>query len=193
MTPIDVPLSVVAKANSTFRFVAGFLLTYGFLYGFNHLWMGLTVPGGYYSAWIANNADYISGLRNIILSGSSTLLEWLGYDTWVHGHYMRIIGGKAIRMVYSCIGLNILFVWWAFNIAFPMTLKRKIAYVLSGTVVIIFLNMVRIALVALSPREGNFMNTSLDHHAVFNFVVYGLIILAIFKIINKNTRQPAQQ
>jgi len=179
--------------NRTFRFVAGFLLVYGLLYSFNNLWLGLTIPGGYYNAWVAQNADYISALRNFILSGSSTLLEWFGYDTYVHGHYMRIIGGKAIRMVYSCIGLNIIFAWWAFNIAFPMALKRKLVYLLSGTVLIILLNMVRIALVALSPYEGNFMNTSLDHHTVFNFVVYGLIILAIFRIINQNTRTGADK
>lgn len=181
-------MAAALHKNGTVRFVAGFLLIYGLLYGVNHLWMGLTIPGGYYSPWLAEYADYISSLRKLILAGSSTFLEWLGYDTYVHGHHMRIIGGKAIRMVYSCIGLNIIFVWWAFNIAFPQPVKRKIIYLLSGTVLIILLNMVRIALVALSPREGNFMNTSLDHHTVFNFVVYGLIILAIFRIINHNTK-----
>lgn len=174
--------------TTSFRFIAGFLLIYGLLYGINHVWMGSTVPGGYYNAWLALHADYISGLRSLILYGSSRLLEWSGYDTYVHGYYMRIIGGKGIRMVYSCIGLNIIFVWWAFNIAFPQPLKHKIMYLLSGTVLIILLNMVRIALVAMSPYKGRFLNTPFDHHAIFNAVVYGLIILAIFRIINQNTR-----
>ncbi len=173
-------------SNGIFRFVAAFFIIYGCLYAFNYAWTGLTIPGGSYSAWLAKNGDYISGLRLIILKGASALLSLFSYDNYVSGYYLHINGGKTVRMVYSCIGLNIIFVWWAFIISFPQLVKNKLVYIVAGTMFITLLNMVRIALVAVSPYKGNFMNTSLDHHTVFNFMVYAIIVLVIFRIIDKS-------
>src|SRR5690606_27243181 len=102
----------------------------------------------------------------------------------VQGYYLHVVGGKTVRMVYSCIGLNIICVWWAFNLAYPQALKKRVIHILAGTIMITVLNMIRIALVALSPHKGKFLNSPLDHHTVFNFVVYGIIIMMIFRIIN---------
>lgn len=173
--------------NETATFIIKFAVLYGFLYTFNYVYTGYTVPGGRYSPWLDHHADYISGLRNLILEGASTILSWLGYNNRVYGYYMEVIGGNTIRMVYSCIGLSIICMWWAFIIAFPQSIKRKLIYFFSGTLFIIALNMIRIAMVALAPRNPKFFNIVIDHHDVFNVVVYGLIILFIFRVINKST------
>ena len=170
------------------KFVITFLLVYAVLYGFNHIWTGYTIPGGYYSYWIDENADYISWLRNLILQGSSTLLFWLNYDNHVSGVYLKLAGGKTVRMVYSCIGLNILCVWCALNIALPQRVHNMVINIMTGALLILALNMVRVAMVAISPYKGKFLNTPFDHHTVFNLVVYTIIIAAIMLIINRNTR-----
>ena len=176
-------------ANEMLRFVIGFLMTYGFLYVGNYFLAGMTIPGGYYNSWMDNYADYISGLRYIILHGASAFLSLLGYENVVQSYYLHIIGGKTIRMVYSCIGLNIIFVWWAFNLSFPQLIKNRVTYIISGTVIITLLNIVRIAMVAISPHKGKFLNSPFDHHSVFNVVVYGIIILMIFRIINNHDKK----
>lgn len=170
------------------RFAISFVLIYAGLYGFNYFWTGLTLPGGIYSSFADEYLDYISGLRVFILKGSSLMLNVAGYNSYIHDTYfLTIPGTKTVKMVYSCIGLSIICVWWAFVISFPQALKGKIINLLAGTAVIIVLNMVRIALVALSPTNGRFLNTPFNHHDVFNMVVYGIIILMVVKSINRIT------
>lgn len=166
------------------RFILIFFFTYCILYAINYTWTGLTIQGGYYNNWIAWNADYISGLRNLLLQMASSFLSAMGYENTVMGQYLFVAGGKGIRIVYSCIGLNIIFVWVAFNIAFPIRLLNRILYIVAGIVLITVLNFIRIALVAISPYKGRFLNTPLDHHTVFNIVVYAFIIGAIIAIVN---------
>lgn len=172
--------------NDKLRFVIRFLLIYGCLSAGNYIWAGLTIPGGYYSIWLDHYADYISSLRQIILQGASAFLFLFGYENEVHGYYLHIIGGKTIRMVYSCIGLNIICVWWAFNLSFPQATRSRVIHITAGTIFITILNMMRIALVAVSPHKGKFLNSPFDHHTVFNFVVYAIIIMMIFRIINRS-------
>lgn len=62
-----------------------------------------------------------------------------------------------------------------------------------GTVFITLLNIIRIMMVTLAPRDPTIFNMPIDHHDVYNVIVYGIIILFIFRIINKSTKNtPAQ-
>lgn len=176
-------------SNEAVKFVCRFLIFYGSLYFFNYAYTGITAPGGYYNEWLDAHANYISGLRLLILKGASFMLTLTDHENIIQGYYLHIIGGKTIRMVYSCIGLNIIAVWWAFILAYPIPTLRRVLYIVTGTAMITLLNMVRIAAVTLSPKKGHFLNTPFDHHTVFNFVVYGCIITAIFYIINKTEKQ----
>lgn len=180
--------------NVMWRFVIGFVLIYAVLYGFNYFWTGLTLPGGIYSSFADEHLDYISAMRKLILHAASILLAVFGYDNRVHDiYFLTIPGVKTIKMVYSCIGLNIICVWWAFVLSFPQKLKGKLINLLAGTGVIIFLNIIRIALVALSPTNGRFLNLPFNHHDVFNVVVYGIIILMVMKSINRITDNPVAE
>jgi len=174
--------------NDTVKFVVRFLLLYGFLYAFNYVYTGLTVEGGSYSPWLDHNLDYITGMRNLILNSASYILTIIGYENYVYGNLLRVTGHNTIRMVYSCIGLNILCMWWAFTLSFPQPLKRKIAYMIGGSVFITLLNIIRIIMVTLAPKDPTIFNIPVDHHDVYNVIVYTIIILFIFRIINKSTR-----
>ncbi len=175
--------------NGALRFVIAFLLIYGCLSAGNYIWAGMTIPGGYYSKWLDYNADYISGLRYIILKGAAALLKLFGYDNYVSGYYLHVCSGKTIRMVYSCIGLNITSAWWALNLSFPQALRSRVIHIITGTIIITMLNMIRIALVALSPTKGKFLNSPFDHHTIFNFIAYGIIIMMMFRIINRSANK----
>src|SRR5690606_27347648 len=122
------------RSNEILRFIISFLLIYGGLSLGNYIWAGMTVPGGYYSSWLHRYADYISGLRQVILMGASSFLSMLGYENEGQGYYLHVVGGKTVRMVYSCIGLNIICVWWAFNLAYPQALKKRAIHILAGTI-----------------------------------------------------------
>ncbi|MCB9044711.1 MAG: archaeosortase/exosortase family protein [Chitinophagales bacterium] len=173
--------------NDTTKFIVRFLLLYGLLYTFNFVYTGLTVKGGNYSPFLDHHLDYISGLRNLILNTASYFLSIIGYDNYVYGHYLQVMEHNTIRMVYSCIGLNIIAMWWAFIISFPQTQIRKLIYLVTGTIFIFLLNVIRIMLVALAPKDPAIFNIPIDHHDVFNVITYGIIILFIFRVINKST------
>lgn len=175
--------------NDTTRFLILFAVLYGVFYAFNYAYTGLTAPGGSYWPWLDEHLDYISALRSFTLHGASWMLSLFGYDNYVYEIYLRVIGMNTVRMVYSCIGLNIIALWWAFIISFPQPVKRKIVYFISGTVIFILLNMIRVALVAIAPRDPRILNMEVDHHDIFNVIVYGIIILVIFRIINKSTKR----
>lgn len=177
-------------ANKMLQFVIGFLLIYACLSAGNYILAGLTMPSGYYISWLDHHADYISGIRKIVLHGASVFLSILGYENEVYGYYLHVVGGKTVRMWYPCIGLNIISIWWAFNLSFPQALKSRLIQIIVGTIIIVILNMIRVALVALSPYRGKFLNSPFDHHTVFNFVVYGIIIVMIFRIIDKYGKRP---
>lgn len=175
--------------NDIVKFLFRFFLLYGLLYAANYVYTGLTVPGGNYSPWLDEHLDYITGLRNFILHSASSLLNAFGYDSYVYDVYMRVVGVKTVRMIYSCIGLNIIALWWAFVLSFPMPLKARAAYFIGGTLTFIALNITRIALVAITPKDPQVLGIHIDHHEVFNVIVYGIIILVIFRIINKYTKE----
>lgn len=88
-------------------------------------------------------------------------------------------------MVYSCMGINILCMWWAFIIAIPMKLKKKFVHFLLGTFCLIALNIMRLSMLTMSPDDYSFGELIVDHHTIYNWIVYGLILLTIKRIIDK--------
>lgn len=165
-----------------------FIVVYGILYAINYILTGLTVKGGYYWSWLDDNLDYISAFRHFLLKSTGALISLLGYNNYVDGNILWVQGGRNIRMVYSCIGMNILCMWWAFVIAFPMQLKRRVLFFITGSILLVCLNILRLSLLTITHGQISILGFEVDHHTVFNATCYILIFLVIRAVINKELK-----
>lgn len=177
---MDVPF----KLNKALKFLISFFALFILLYGLNYFFVGLTIPGGYYNEWIANHVDYVSAYRSLILNGASIFTDIAGFDNYVNKYELRIPGISRVRMVYSCIGFNILSFWLAFTLAYPQPLKKKLLYCISGIFLITLMNMMRVAGLAMIRSISSLRHTQFNHHMLFNIIVYAIIFMAIRIMVN---------
>ena len=86
-------------------FLLKFIITFCLLYFGTKAVIGLTVPGGYYSAFINRYLNYPSGLRYSLLYGTHLLAGLFGFDTYLSdGYHIRMVNGHGVRLVYACLG-----------------------------------------------------------------------------------------
>lgn len=171
------------KFNKQFLLV--FVISYGILYTINYISTGLLQPEGYYSAWLHQNLDYVRSYRTFLLTGTALVTELFGHNTFLRGDILFVKDGHNIRMAYSCMGINILCLWWAFTIAVPMSVKKKLFHFMLGTACLIILNITRLSLLTMSPKDVSLGQMIIDHHDLYNCIVYGLILIAMKHIVDK--------
>lgn len=162
-------------------FVIKFLLVFAILYYGTFAVIGLTVPGGHYSPFVANYLDYIKGVRISLLKGSKLLMTLFGYDTYIVNNYnLRVLNGRGIRVEYQCLGFGVMSFWTAFVVASAGTIIKKIAWVLAGLVFLWLINITRLSLLLVATNKGWPMPLGLDHHSWFNIFAYLFIFSFIF-------------
>jgi exosortase/archaeosortase family protein len=177
-------------SESPIRFILVFLTLFVVFYYFNILFFGLTSPGNHYNAFLADSLNYIRGLRYLLLNITAQILTWLGYTAITSDYELLVVGHGVIQLVYSCLGLGVISFFAAFVIAYPKKLKPKLLFLVTGILVIELLNIVRFVLLALfwNKQKG----LILDHHTIFNIIIYIIIAISIYFWVkhddNKTTR-----
>ena len=157
-----------------FIFLSLFLLFY---YG-NIAFFSLTSKGAHYVQFLDLYVNYIRGLRHLLLDTTAFFVNLLGYTAITSDTELLVSGRGVIQLVYSCLGLGVMSFFIAFVIAYPKSTKEKVIFGLSGIIVIQILNIFRFILLALfwDKTKGKI----LDHHAIFNIVIYLIIIVSIY-------------
>ena len=152
--------------------------------------IGLTVPGGYYSSFVDHYLDYVSWIRNTLLYGSKILLSLFGVDTYLASEYnLRMVNGRGIRIVYTCVGYGIMSFWIAFVVASAGTVKKKIAWVLFGLFFIWLLNITRLSLLLVATNKGWPIPFGWDHHTWFTIFSYLFIFIFMYLFNRENDRK----
>jgi exosortase/archaeosortase family protein len=170
-----------------------FLSLYGLFYWGNKFFIGITVPGGMYNAWLAEHFNYVRGFRNFLLQSAAWLIRSLGHTTAIGPYKILIDGGRGVQLVYNCLGFSVFSFWWAMILAFPQTIKNKLIYLFGGTAIIIVLNIVRIAMVGLAYNsEWGRQNRNVDHHLIFNVIVYGILFYMLYRWFNIKPKENSQ-
>jgi exosortase/archaeosortase family protein len=164
--------------NSPVRFVLIFIILFAAFYYFNIFFFGLTSPGNHYSTFLDEHLNYIRLLRHLLLTTTAHVLGWLGYTAITSDTELLVVGHGVIRVVYSCLGLGIMSFFAAFVIAFPKTIKPKLIFFFSGIVIFQILNISRFVVLALFWK--NTKGLILDHHTVFNIIIYILIGVSLY-------------
>jgi len=168
-----------AKRHSPLRFLICFMVLFLGFYYFNVVFFGITQSGGqHYNAWIANNLNYISLLRHILLKSSAQILNLLGFSAITNEYDLLVAGHGAIQLIYSCLGLGVISFFAAFVLSYPQKWKLKVIFLISGILGIELLNILRFILLALFWDKQH--DQMLDHHAIFNIFIYLVIAVALF-------------
>lgn len=174
--------------NPVGRFIILFLGTFIALYYFNILFIGITTKENLYSNFLDQHLNYIKGLRFILLSLSAQILKWMGYEVITSEFTLHALNTGGINVVYSCLGFGVMSFFSAFIIAWPgKSLKNKLLFIPLGLVIIQALNITRFILITLFWRKSVFRG-SVDHHTLFNLILYSLLLVLIFYWINAKNK-----
>ena len=177
------------EKGSPLRFLLTFLSLFLLFYYFDILFLGLTAPENHYSPFLDNHLNYIRGLRHLLLGSSEWLLRLGGYDTVSNDMELLVAGKGHIRVLYSCLGLGVMSFLTAFVIAFPATFRQKLVFLLPALIIIQLLNVLRFVLLALFWKNPG--SLIVDHHTVFDAIIYVLIAVSLYVWVQRRTRMPA--
>ncbi|MEO6849153.1 MAG: archaeosortase/exosortase family protein [Mucilaginibacter sp.] len=164
--------------DSPFRFVLVFLTLFLVFYYFNLLFFGISTPGHFYNAFLADHLNYISWLRYFLLHSSAQILNWLGFTAITSDYELLVVGRGTIKLVYSCLGLGVISFFSAFVLAYPKKPKAKWLFIISGILLIQVLNILRFVLLALYWNQQD--GIILDHHTIFNITMYIIIAISLY-------------
>lgn len=179
----DQKTNQVSPQKPAIRFAVSFLLLFALFYLFNLFYNGLMASGGYYNAFLAQHFNYVQALRNFLLQSSSAGLQLFGYQTKINNYALMVVGYNKINLAYDCLGFGVMSFLTAFALAYPVKTKSKLTFLLVSILSFQFLNILRFMLLALYWRgEGM---SSINHHTVFNSLIYLLIIVTVYWWIEK--------
>jgi exosortase/archaeosortase family protein len=175
------------------RFVAIFITVFLFCYYGALFLTGITVPGGNYSPFVEKYFDISSWLRSSLIFATKTFVSILGIETIrVDDYVLKAVGGRGVRIVYSCLGFGVMSFWFAYIVANIASLKKKIVWVFGGLLFLWILNVLRISLVLIAGNKGWTFPFGWDHHTWFNIVAY-LVIFAMIYFFEKSLKKDSIQ
>ncbi len=179
--------------NSPYLFFIKFIAVFTLLYLFFPFYWGVTGSGGkLYSPFLAEHFNFLNAFTSFLTNSAKLLLHTLGYETQQRVYNsLRIGSSRGVIVNHSCLGWGVMSFWFAFVYANNGQWKYKFKWILVGIFLIIFLNILRISLIALANHKGWNIITGLDHHQTFNIASYGCIFILMIRYItvHKNTHK----
>lgn len=175
------------KKDSALRFVVIFILLFLVFYYGNIAFFSFTSHGQNYNAFFDEHLNYIRLLRHSLLDISKTIINWFGYNAISNDYQLLVAGRGAIDVIYSCLGLGIMSFFAAFVIAYPDKLKPKLIFLFTGLICIQVLNVFRFVLLALFWDKKS--SKILDHHTIFNIVIYVVIAISLYFWVKRDDKR----
>lgn len=184
------------KANrAAIIFVVKLLVLY-LLFSQGNLFMNsvMSEGGKLYNEYIAQNFNYIQGLKYALIKPAVWLIKLFGFYAIHNEMDVMVVNGPYLRVNYSCLGLGVMSFLAAFIMAFPAKLKPKIRLFIFGMIMIYVLNVFRIAGLGILLRIFKSQRSNFTyHHEIFNIIVYILIFIVLYFWIKKNTTPIVKQ
>lgn len=183
------------KANKTaIIFVVKLLVCYLFFSQGNLFMNSVMSEGGrFYNETIAQNFDYIQGLKYALIKPAVWIIKLFGFYAIHNEMDVMVVNGPYLRINYSCLGLGVMSFLVAFIIAFPAKIKSKINLFIIGMIMIYVLNVFRIAGLGILLRIFRSQRENFTyHHEIFNVIVYVIIFILLYFWIKKNTKSVAK-
>ena len=135
-------------------------------------------------------SDDIDGITAVVGSNVYWLTDAFNCDILIQkslsGAYLEVWYNKdyVIRIVEGCNAVSVIILFVSFVLAFSGKIKTTVLFILSGTVFIYILNVVRIALLAVLlfryPEKVHLL-----HGVFFPLIIYGLVFVLWVFWVNK--------
>ncbi len=143
--------------------------------------IGLSASEGKYIPFVDRYLNFIPALRNSLFYSSKVFLSLFGYEAYqATATQLRLVGGGGVNLVYSCLGYGVTSFWLAFVFANNGSWKKKLAWMVGGTLLLYVINAIRISLTLLSSSKKWQFPFGWDNHDWFNIAAYGAIFLMIW-------------
>jgi exosortase/archaeosortase family protein len=171
---IEANQSTPRKLGST-RFILKFLFLLFIFYYFNIAFISASSPGGFHIPFLETHLNYIQALREIYILVAAFILTSAGYTVVTSPFGLTVLGFAGFKLVYSCLAYGVISCFSAFALSIPKPFRYRYQFLILGIASIFILNICRLIIVAIYYRP-NFSILGLDHHDIFNIVVYTLIL-----------------
>ncbi|AMR31808.1 hypothetical protein A0256_10440 [Mucilaginibacter sp. PAMC 26640] len=181
-------MQIAIKNNVAIWFSIRFLGLFLLCYYFNIMFFGITQPGHNYVAFLDQHLNYIDWLRWGLLHLSATLLRAFGFTVIVSKTELLVAGHGIIQLIYTCLGLGVMSFFTAFVLTYPKKLKAKLLFLFGGLLGIQLLNVIRLMLLALYWDRSK--ARIIDHHVLFDVMIYLVIIVTLYYWINNKRSNP---
>ncbi|MEM5540675.1 MULTISPECIES: exosortase family protein XrtF [unclassified Olleya] len=171
---------LIVKYRLVIKFILTFLLVYGFLSLAYNFYLDASKGSLYYP-------DYIT---NLVANQSKNLLENFGYSTQVIPHpnepsMKLILEGKYLaRVIEGCNGMSIIILFVSFIVAFSGKIKTTVLYLLSGSVLLYVVNLLRIVILSIGLYHYPWRKEEL-HTVIFPAIIYGMVFLLWMFWVNR--------
>lgn len=151
-----------------------FILYYGFI-----IYVGLSTPGGkIYSSFLYSYLNIPDWLSIFVAKAATLVLKILGYSAYQkNAANVSIHGIRGVTIAWGCIGVSVMFLWFAFIVAHKANFAFKLKWIAIGFLLIFLFNISRIVLIELSNFYHWAYFLSFNAHSAFNFITYVIIIL----------------
>ena len=130
-----------------------------------------------YEQWLALDGRLDLALCTQITSASVTALQLMGFSAAIDPNVATLItmnGTPAVIVGVPCNGLVLYALFSGFVLAYPGPWQRKLWFIPSGIALIWFLNILRVAGLAINQYYAH-QSVDFNHHYTFTFVVYSFI------------------
>lgn len=132
----------------------------------------------------------VDGFTQLVANQVQKLLLLFNYEcsltvhtnqAWVRVYLNHVY---VARIVEGCNALSVIILFAAFVVAFSGKWKHTIGFILGGSVLIHFLNIIRIALLSIAllhyPKQENLL-----HGVIFPLFIYGVVFVLWVIWVNK--------
>jgi len=165
-------IELFRKYNSVIRFIVIFLGSYFIFSLFYNIYLELSNSEVYYP-------DFFTYLVSV---QSKAVIETLGYSSFITPHEaeasMKLFINNyfLVRVVEGCNSISIIILFISFILSFFAGLKLTFLYILSGSVIIYIMNIVRIAILTVGIYKYP-QHAELLHSIIFPLIIYGTVFI----------------
>jgi exosortase family protein XrtF len=120
------------------------------------------------------------------------LLNYVGYKVDMQQHTKEVsinvlVSDKPVaRIIEGCNSISIIILYIAFIIAFKGSFKNTVLFIIGGSLLIYYFNIVRIAIISIAIYKYPEYEKTL-HEIIFPLLIYGLTFLLWFIWVKKIT------
>ena len=171
---------LLLKYKSVVKFILTFLLVY----------LLLSVAYKVYLDYSDGSKYYPDYLTNLVAKQSESLIQTFGYEAKVTPHpkepSMKIIINKKFvaRVVEGCNSISVIILFVSFIVAFAGRFKTTFLFILTGSVLIYTVNLLRIAILSIGLFHYPWRREIL-HIVIFPLIIYGMVFLLWMFWVNR--------